>query len=81
MQPEDFIKGSKLAESFSLSNDELDLAIETTECVFAYLNARGLSWHLATRALRADLNKLHGSRSARSVQDARLESENPPKKD
>lgn len=64
---DDFTKGGEILQNFSITDEELLLAIETTERTLAYLEGRGQFFGLVTFYLRLDLNRLNDYKSGRNL--------------
>lgn len=63
----DFSLAGKVCDQAWFSDDELEVAIDATDRVLSYLDARGDKWRLATSLLRMELERMKGWRNEREL--------------
>lgn len=63
----DFAIAGRMCDQAWFSDDELEVAIDSTERVLSYLDARGDKWRLATSPLRNELARLKDWRTEREL--------------
>ena len=66
LNPDEWHAAGKLSRAFALTDDELALAIKTTECTLAYLEATKIS-EACCVCLRLELSTLYGFFEARRL--------------